>query len=568
MNRLVILAMAFAILVMPQLAQGAALRTVALSGTTAFGLRPGEVYKTFSLPVLDNRGNTTFLAQVRGEGLTDANDKGVWTERNRALEVLARSGTPAPGAPEGLSFLAFRAPIINPAGEIAFEGEVSPLNDLRARSQGIWRANGSGTSLVALGGIHAPGMADNEVFHFFNNPFCVVNDSGQISFQATLTGGNFTGLANDHLWSERAGGVTRVVSSNTAVPRYREGATLAPVFGLISQASPTAGMSFVGYVYDTPGIDVGVFVIDDGELRTLAKRGDSAPGTPPGGRFGGLLPFVDVVANPNGVMAIHANWTTSSDPDNLGSEGDGIWLLEGGVLSPIAVSGDPVPGDASGRRFSAFRKPIINEHGQVAFSEGCNGGGCKGASIWTFTNGRLIPIAAQGDQAPGAPVGVVFDLLTFDIGLDTPFDYEYSRGATPAFNSRGQVAFAAIVADSHSGEPLGMGIWAQDLKGTLHSIVQTGDVLEVAPSDFRVVANANFETAAYQITGGHSPAFNDRGQLAFRAKFTDGTYGVFISDAVAVPEPRSWLCLVTISLHLMGRESRRGPIAHRLPTGN
>lgn len=37
-----------------------------------------------------------------------------------------------------------------------------------------------------------------------------------------------------------------------------------------------------------------------------------------------------------------------------------------------------------------------------------------------------------------------------------------------------------------------------------------------------------------------APKMNDRGQIVFQAEFTDGTQGIFISNAVAVPEPATW----------------------------
>jgi hypothetical protein len=62
--------------------------------------------------------------------------------------------------------------------------------------------------------------------------------------------------------------------------------------------------------------------------------------------------------------------------------------------------------------------------------------------------------------------------------------------------------------------PNNEGIWATDRNGLLRLIVRKGDPVEVA--------------------------FNDRGQLAFGAGFTDGSSGIFISDLVAIPEPVSF----------------------------
>ena len=68
-------------------------------------------------------------------------------------------------------------------------------------------------------------------------------------------------------------------------------------------------------------------------------------------------------------------------------------------------------------------------------------------------------------------------------------------------------------------------IWATNLAGNLELIARTGNFLEVAPGDSRVISDV-------QIGG-----FNNLGQVAFRAEFTDGTSGAFVSNLVAVPEP-------------------------------
>jgi len=43
---------------------------------------------------------------------------------------------------------------------------------------------------------------------------------------------------------------------------------------------------------------------------------------------------------------------------------------------------------------------------------------------------------------------------------------------------------------------------------------------------------------------GRPSAFNNLGQLAFAARFTDGSSGIFVSNAVAVPEPPSFSAIL------------------------
>ena len=48
-------------------------------------------------------------------------------------------------------------------------------------------------------------------------------------------------------------------------------------------------------------------------------------------------------------------------------------------------------------------------------------------------------------------------------------------------------------------------------------------------------------------SGDRSSGFNNLGQLAFRAYFTDGTGGIFVSNRVAIPEP-STLALAALGV--------------------
>jgi hypothetical protein len=67
----------------------------------------------------------------------------------------------------------------------------------------------------------------------------------------------------------------------------------------------------------------------------------------------------------------------------------------------------------------------------------------------------------------------------------------------------------------------------------------------VAPADFRTINGLSFVGISGSGSTGNSDgrrsAFNNFGQLAFAANFTDGTSGVFVSNRVAIPEPSSTL---------------------------
>ncbi len=130
-------------------------------------------------------------------------------------------------------------------------------------------------------------------------------------------------------------------------------------------------------------------------------------------------------------------------------------------------------------------------------------------------------VARQGDPAAG-----VTDDARFNVFLN------------PSLNAPGQVAFLARLAGPGVGDAQGnaFGIWAQSINGGLELIAREGDAMEVEPGDLRTIARLSFATESGGEDG-RARGFNQRGQVAFGATFTDGTSAILISNRVAIPEP-------------------------------
>jgi hypothetical protein len=197
------------------------------------------------------------------------------------------------------------------------------------------------------------------------------------------------------------------------------------------------------------------------------------------------------------------------------------------------------PGTPDGVNFLGFGTPKLNGTGKIAFQAELTGNGIDYSStnregIWTSVSGSLELVARAGDLVPGMP-GVYFKDIRDTIAL----------------NNAGQIAFAGDVTGTGIDESNRWVIWATDVNGGVHAVVRLGDVLEVAPGDFRTISVVDFATIGR--------GFNNRGQLAFWTIFTDGSYGVFVSDLVAVPEPVSSTLLIAAivaALLFPGRSKR------------
>jgi hypothetical protein len=288
-----------------------------------------------------------------------------------------------------------------------------------------------------------------------------------------------------------------------------------------------------------------------GNLNLKFGVGNHAPGTASGVNF---LTFSAPALNGASQVAFRAILTGTGVTN---ANDQGIWSEGSGALDLIAREGSPAPGTPSGVNFAGFDSPVLNSAGQVAIDVAVSGTGVEDTNntgIWSGSAGDLDLVIREASHAPGTPSGARFS------------DF---RSLT--LNSAGQIAFAATlyrpVPDRNGNLPPGdfggvdttndNGIWAADAGGSLTLIAREGDLLEVAPADFRTISTLDF----FGGTGngdGVASGFNDIGQLAFLATFTDGSSGVFVSSLAAVPEPASALLLL---IGLMAMCPRRRALA-------
>jgi hypothetical protein len=87
-------------------------------------------------------------------------------------------------------------------------------------------------------------------------------------------------------------------------------------------------------------------------------------------------------------------------------------------------------------------------------------------------------------------------------------------------------------------------------------IVRKGGQIEVAPGDIRTVESFQYADDPDTNGDGSPYSFNTRGQFAFYANFTDGTSGILISNAAAVPEPSAIGLLLIAAMTSLARRRR------------
>jgi hypothetical protein len=545
-------------------ARAATVRTVALTGQQAPGKPEGAVFSSLfsSSPVINDAGQTAFRATA-----SDSNFGGIWSEGSGSLNLVALPGQQAPGLPDGVIYSGFDGPqriLINGNGVTAFNGSFTPDNFL---NWGFWSSEAGTTTLIARTGEQAAGTPAGVAYRLYDAfRSLVFNDAGQAAFGAFLTGdgvnnsvfsGDFFGI-----WARRHGNVELIARQGSHAPGTPDGVNFNDLPVQWGPALNNAGqIAFYGLLTGI-GVDEsnrrGIWSEGTGNLALVVRTGDQAPGMPDGALFNSLQtqPYNVPALNGDGQIAF-LGVTAGGGVDATNSSG--IWMGKAGDVSLVVRSGDQAPGAPSGVKIGMTQQHslALNDAGQVAFYANGNGAGVglsNFTGLWAGAPGSLALVARSGEHAFGTEDGVVFSFF-------------YRPGSPSArllmLNAAGQTAFFAKLSGNGITGINDDGIWATDSHGAVQLIAREGQLLEVAPGDLRTIINLRFLFEDYTFSTGNADgrpsAFNNRGQLAFAAEFTDGTSGIFVSNRVAVPEP-SCVLLVSIggaSLLFVRRQTQR-----------
>jgi hypothetical protein len=483
----------------------AAIRTVAVTGQQAPGAPLGvnftHLYSTTSTavgPAINDVGRVAFAGQAMetaGATLT-----GIWSDATGALAAIARSGTQAAGASSGINFATFKNPLVNTAGHVAFD---ATLTGPTSGNSGVWAQRSGALSLVAQRGSSAPGTTLNYT-NFFN---LGLNGAGQTVFRAGL---NSSSANNVGVWSERGGAVAKMVQAGDQAPGTPN-AVLFEAFPAAPIAINDSGRySFKGFVTHDDRMGIWTETLEAGNpsptLTLVARENDPipAPGFPASARYG----FIgEPTLNQNGDTAFVAHISGVANTQSA------VFLDRGETLLVVAWDDQYVP-NGGFVRFNSFSSPLVSQAGDVAFFAGIEGSGITSLNdtgIWSRRDGVWAPWVREGYQAPGAE------------------SFHFNSFANLSLNSSGQTAFSATLRGDGITTANDVGIWARGRDGLLQLVAREGNQIEISPGVNRTIAELFFAGGA-STEDGRRVGFNDHGEVAFLATFTDGSSGIFVSD--------------------------------------
>lgn len=523
------------------------------------------------------------------------------------VEAIALSGDPVPGAPVGTIFPpGVGTPSLNNSGDTI----------ITLSNSGLFKKplDGPLREVVLQGGFFpgiqpAPGTGGTAEFStvVFQE---ILDESGGVTFAGTLSGPTITTANDNGLWRERDGVVELLMRQGDSAPGtppgVKFGTSTGPGLLNLHAASESGNLVFTSQIHG-PGIagnnDLSIWKIDAGQPALIAQEGQAAPGT--GGLFSSFSTSNTIfdrpsVINDAGDVAFRADLSPGIDVSALNNRG--IWLHDDGDLSlvvregtfnaasgqtfdfvsdpmitdsaevvffgedplqalwrsdattvvEIVRQGETAPGLAPGTEFANISPQFtVNGAGEVAFEALLEGPGVTGSnrtSIWRTQEGSISLFIRTGDQAPGTDTDVTFS--------------EFQRFV---LNDAGQALVIAELSGPGVDDSNNRGIWIENPDTGLLELFLRGQMdLEVRPGDIRTVADIGIidnGAFAFAFDRGRS-GFNDLGQLAFFAKFTDQTTGAFFSAGIGgnetlVSEPRIFdlllICLFALLYFLKKR---------------
>jgi len=463
---------------------------------------PGTQFNTPTSLALNASGQVAFKATLTGAGIASENDEGIWVGQPESLALAAREGTLSPGTTGQYiagSILPWEAILLNDEGQVAFRAKLSMADPI---SQGIWVGAAGSLDLVTQSGASAPGVEAGTTFGAFYD--LRLAEASQVAFRAVISGPSITGDNNVGIWAGSPGNLAQII---------RKGLATTPTqFSIVDSGSLPAfdGLSlnddgrvmvraqFPPTVTNvTDGVNVqynyGLFMkpqLSGGSLRV--RPGDRARGT-----------RVFEYLNEPGFNA-SGNFAFAASYDAIHSyEDSGIWIDRQGTRYVAAVENNNPPGTPAGVVYSHLSgvKVAINNQDEMVFRAGLRGSSVTASNdvgIWAGTRDSLAFVTRTGNSAAGAP-GAAFSFF-----------------AEHQINDAGDIAFRASLTGSGVVSSNNLGIWATR-QGTLSLVARKGDSYQVVPGLIRTVT---------ELKPGF--AFNDSGQVAFIARFSDGTHGVVI----------------------------------------
>ena len=246
------------------------LKILVRTGDQAPGLSPGV---TFSSLRLLSAGQPAVFAVLSGPGISGSNNTAIYSLSDGSLELIASEGAPAAFAGSGVNFGNFGGfPRGNENGQFVAFNLLSNTSGIPPTISSLIFGDSEGVEAVATDGSPAPGAGLGVTFNlssFFSRGF-KLNNAGGSAFQATLSSGS-------GIFSNAGGSLQAIALEGTTAPGTPLGTTFEPFNSTRLSLNDEGDISFDADL--SGDSREGVFASSDGVVRNVARAGVSVPGS-------------------------------------------------------------------------------------------------------------------------------------------------------------------------------------------------------------------------------------------------------------------------------------------------
>lgn len=346
---------------------GRALTPVIISDQNMTGSFAGRFMPAGDI-FINNAGAISFVGSSSSPATT-----GVFTITGNTVSAVATSQTPVPGSRLRLSTDVG----LNNRGAVAFNAVAT------GNGKSLFLSQGGSLSSMMLAGAAAPGAGDGSISDLTGSKShrMPLSEQNELAMASTLAGTSIT----NGLFLASAAPLQTLALVNGAVPGV-SGARYTDFSQSVINNSGAATYSCI--FRQGSGDKEAIVQLKGGAATVLAASQQAAPGAG-GAKFDGLEAR-DLWSNDSGDVAFVALLDD-------GREALFLYSTSNRQLTPIALGNQPAPG-ATGRNFESFDTVMINSQKMVVFTATLTD---DAGGVFLFANGVLSPVALFGQVVPG-----------------------------------------------------------------------------------------------------------------------------------------------------------------------
>ncbi len=491
------------------------------AGEPAPGI-PGYVIVLPLRPQIDQNGNVLVYAFINGPDVTPETDTAIWYGQPGRLDLIVREGGAAPGYPAGVTIrsLSGADQRLSENGWISFGARLrGPGITAGWNDRAVFAGPPGDIRPVLRGGDPAPGVpgAHINLGQDYTGLGCYLSDNATLFVVGDLAGPGIDYTNDRVFWIGTRENLRIGWREGMPVGQIEPGSEFA--WADLAVFNDRQQLAFRGGLRGpsiTPNNDHGRWLGPPGELQLMARSGDPVPGLAAG------VTFLTAIS---GLSTLNSHGQSVQggviQGPGISADNNAILFRYDGQLTVLFREGEPAPGAGVGVVFESFGNGWVDESGRYCFLPSLRGlPGSLAQRIAFYCGPMQSPslVFMNGLPAPGFPPGVTLTNV-------------YGIGGSLAMSDSGYVVAPTDIAGPGVTGANALVVWIRDaVEGSWLNLLRGGSLIQGRTLAIGSVTNSALLEAYGNMTGGSDGAaqsLNDRGSLVASLPFTDGTKGIY-----------------------------------------